>query len=330
VTATLGGFVRTVAGDVAPGDLGVTYAHEHLVIDPGRVVDLEPEFELSDVAAMAEEVQGAAELGLGAAVDAMPCDTGRNPLKLAELSRRTGVHIIAPTGLHHERWYPPDHWGARLPVDELADRFVADIEVGIDAGDYAGQAVDRTTVRAGVIKIAGSQDGVSARDRRIFEAAALAHRRTGAPILTHCENGSGALEQIGLLDELGVALAQVSLSHVDKIVDRGYHRAMLESGANVVYDQSFRWGDRPNGTLELLAWAAESGLDGRVMLGMDAARRGYYRVHGGWPGLRWLLSDFTDAMAARGIDGSVRERLFVANPARAFAFAATATTATGG
>ena len=29
-------FVRTVLGDIDPGDLGVTYAHEHLVIDGGR------------------------------------------------------------------------------------------------------------------------------------------------------------------------------------------------------------------------------------------------------------------------------------------------------
>ena len=55
---------------------------------------------------------------------------------------------------------------------------------------------------------------------------------------------------------------------------------------------------------------------------MDAARRGYYRVHGGSPGLGWLLDGFTAAMAERGIDGSVRDRLFVTNPARAFAFPA--------
>ena len=29
-------FVRTVTGDIEPAELGVTYAHEHLVIDPGR------------------------------------------------------------------------------------------------------------------------------------------------------------------------------------------------------------------------------------------------------------------------------------------------------
>ena len=42
-------FVRTVLGDIDAGDLGVTYAHEHLVIDGGRPVELEPDFVLADV-----------------------------------------------------------------------------------------------------------------------------------------------------------------------------------------------------------------------------------------------------------------------------------------
>ena len=47
------------------------------------------------------------------------------------------------------------------------------------------------------------------------------------------------------------------MSHVDKIVDRGYHREILATGAFVVYDQAFRWGDRPNWTLPRLADAIE-------------------------------------------------------------------------
>ena len=59
----------------------------------------------------------------------------------------------------------------------------------------------------------------------------------------------------------------ISLSHVDKVVDRGYHRELLATGAFAVYDQAFRWGDADNGTLRLLEWAAEDGLAGQVMLG---------------------------------------------------------------
>jgi predicted metal-dependent phosphotriesterase family hydrolase len=129
------------------------------------------------------------------------------------------------------------------------------------------------------------------------------------------------MEQVRLLADLGVDLGHVALSHVDKIVDRGLHRELLSSGANAEYDQSFRWGDAPNGTIELLAWMAEDGLSDRIVLGMDAARRGYYRVHGGGPGLVWLLDGFALAMAAAGLDAALRHRLFVENPARILAFA---------
>jgi phosphotriesterase-related protein len=270
---------------------------------------------------MTRELEDAARLGLRAVVDGMPCDAGRNAEKLAELSRRTGIHVVAPTGLHHERYYGPAHWNHRLTVDELADLFAADITDGIDAHDYSGPVVRRTAYRAGVLKIAGSEGGPSDRDRRVFEAAAEAHRRTGAPILTHCEGGTGALEQARLLADHGVALEHVALSHVDKIVDRGYHRELLSTGAFAEYDQSFRWRDGPNGTLQLIAQMAEDGFDDRIVLGMDAAKRGYYRVFGGAPGLTWLLDGFRVLLEAAGIDGAVLERMLVPNPARLFAFA---------
>jgi Predicted metal-dependent hydrolase with the TIM-barrel fold len=314
-------FIRTVLRDIEPAELGITYAHEHLIIDGGRPVLMEPEFDRGDVNAMASEVGEAARLGLHAVVDAMPCDAGRNAGKLADLSRRTGVHVIAPTGLHHDRYYGPAHWSHRIGVGELAELFVLDVTDGIDEYDYSGPVVRRSAHRAGVIKVAGSEGGPSARDRRVFEAAAETHRRTGAPILTHCEHGTGALEQIRYLVDLGVDPSHVVLSHVDKIVDRGYHRDLLGTGAFAAYDQSFRWGDAANGTIRLIEWMAEDGLDDRILLGMDAARRRYYHVHGGMPGLTWLLDGFAALLDAAGLDEAFRHRLFVDNAARAYAFA---------
>jgi phosphotriesterase-related protein len=314
-------FVRTVLGDIDPSALGVTYAHEHVVIDGGRPVLMEPDFDLADIDLMAIEVTEAAGLGLQAIVDAMPCDAGRNAGKLAELSRRTGVHIVAPTGLHHDRFYGPAHWSHRVGVDDLAELFVLDVTDGIDELDYSGPIVRRTPYRAGVLKVAGSLNGPSERDRMTFEAAAAAHARTGVPILTHCEAGTGGVEQVELFAQLGVDPSHVTLSHVDKVVDRRYHNAMLSAGANVEYDQSYRWNDVPNSTAELIGWMVEDGFGDRIVLGMDAARRGYLRVYGGSPGLTWLLDGFTAELEAAGIDAGIRRHLFVDNPARAFAFA---------
>ncbi|HEY3165347.1 MAG TPA: hypothetical protein VGJ71_13355, partial [Candidatus Limnocylindrales bacterium] len=219
-------FVRTVLGDIDPTSLGVTYAHEHVIIDGGRPVAISPDFELNEIDRLTAELRAAAAAGLDAAIDMMPADCGRNPILLAELSRRSGVHLVAATGLHHEKFTGPAHWSLRATEDELADLVVADIDVGIDERDYGGPIVHRTEIRAGVIKIAGSLDGPSARDRPIFRAAAAAHVRTGVPVHTHCEAGTGAIEQVRLLTDAGVPARRISLSHVDKVVDRGYHQEL--------------------------------------------------------------------------------------------------------
>jgi 5-phospho-D-xylono-1,4-lactonase len=314
-------FVRTVLGDIDPAEMGVTYAHEHLIIDGGRPVEISPDFLLADVDRLATELADAAAAGLRTAIDAMPADCGRNPTKLAELSRRTAVNLVGVTGLHHEKFYGPSHWSLRASEPELAGLFVADVVEGIDERDYGGPIVRRTDIRAGIVKVGGSHGGPSGRDLPIFRAAAAAHVRTGVPVHTHCEAGTGALDQIRVLADAGVPAPRISLSHVDKVVDRGYHRELFATGAFAVYDQAFRWGDAENGTIQLLEWAVADGHAGQVMLGMDAARQGYYRAFGGGPGLPYLLRDFSDRLEARGLGPEMRHAFFVDNPARAFAFA---------
>jgi predicted metal-dependent phosphotriesterase family hydrolase len=314
-------FIRTVLGDIEPEDLGPTYAHEHLVIDGGGFVEASADFLLANLDKAVAELDAPRALGLAAIADALPCAAGRNVVMLAEASRRSGVHVIASTGLHLSQFYPADAWTEHDSAEDLAARFEADVVEGIDINDYRGAFVERSEHRAGVIKIAGSAE-LTDRERRVFAAAAAVHARTGCPILTHCTDGLGALEQVRLLTEHGVDLRQVTLSHTDKVVDRGYHREMLASGASVEYDQAFRWGpDVDNGTLALLAWMIEDGYGDQLMLGLDAARQGYWAAYGGSPGWVFLLGEFADAMHARGIHAEDQREIFVSNPARAFAFA---------
>jgi phosphotriesterase-related protein len=150
----------------------------------------------------------------------------------------------------------------------------------------------------------------------------MTQRRTGCPILTHCENGTGALEQVELLVRHGGDPGHVVLSHVDKVVDRAYQRDIAATGARVEYDQGFRWGEAPNGTLQLLEWAAEDDLLGHITLGLDAARQGYWMAYGGTPGWTWLLDGFTAMMRQRGLGEAERRMLFIETPGAAFSFGA--------
>jgi len=305
--------VRTLLGDVPSSELGVCYAHEHLIIDGGVAKIISPEISLQSVDDAVAELAPCVAAGLGAVVDAMPADAGRNVVKLAEVSRRSGVHVVAATGLHHARYYGERHWGDLLEPEELAELFVADVRDGIDAHDLNGPVVRRTPHRAGVVKVAGSLDGPSARDRRVFEAAALTAARVGAPILTHCERGTGGVAQLRLLDDLGVPLDRVILSHTDKVVDRGYHRELLSTGAYVVYDQGIR---SPDGTARLVGWMVQDGHGRQLLLGTDGARRSLWTVLGGSPGLAALSTDLGASLAGE-LGAEVMDRIWVANPAAA-------------
>jgi phosphotriesterase-related protein len=315
-------FVRTVLGDIEDAQLGVCYAHEHIIIDPSFTTLQTSEFLLDDVQRAATELGRFHADGGRAMVDSMPCDCGRNVCKLAEVSRRSGVHIVAPTGLHLAKYYDPGHWGNSYSEDQLADLLVAEIEEGIDAHDYSGPIVMRTLSRAGVIKIA-TGPAWTRREEKLFAAAAQAHRRTGCPILTHTERGELGLEQIDRLARLGVDLTHVCLSHTDRKADLGYHRAMLQTGVRLEYDGAFRWKpEQGNPTLDLVIGLVDDFPD-QLMLGMDAARRGYWRSYGGDPGLSFLLTTFSEQLFARGLTQVQWQRVFLSTPAHTYAFAST-------
>jgi predicted metal-dependent phosphotriesterase family hydrolase len=312
-------FVRTVLGDIAPADLGVCSAHEHVIIDCSFTTHATPDFLINDVAAATTELRQFRADGGRAMVDSMPCDSGRNVMKLAAVSRAADVHLICPTGLHLAKYYDPGHWGNFYSEEQLAELFIADIEQGVDRHDYNGPLVERTSHRAGVIKVAADRT-FTAREEKVFAAAARAHRSTGCPILTHTEQGEAALEQVECLRRHGVDLRHVCLSHTDRKPDVGLHRELLASGVRVEFDSAFRWkAGQGNPTRDLVVALLPEFPD-QIMLGMDAARRGYWRSYGGGPGLSYLLTDFSAQLRAAGVSTDLLEKIFVSTPASTFTF----------
>lgn len=315
------GFVRTVTGDVDSRDLGVCYAHEHIIIDPSFTTFSNPDFLLDSVELACVDIGEFRELGGKSMVDSMPCGGGRSPGKMAAVTRRTGVNVVCPTGLHLPKYYPPGHWGERLSDEKLAELFIADIEHGIDANDYNGPFVERTKHKAGVIKVATSGERPSDRERRVIEAAVIAQIRTGAPILTHTEQGTGALEQVRLFQDLGALLPHVVISHTDRKPDATYHREILSAGVVLEYDSAFRWQkEKGNPTCELVLAMFAAGFGEQIVLGMDAARRKYWHAYGGSPGIAYLLREFVPQLRNAGLTERDVETIFVRNPARCYAF----------
>jgi phosphotriesterase-related protein len=313
-------FIRTVLGDIDPAQLGACYSHEHIIIDPGFATLLEPDFCLDSVELAAAELGEVYRAGGRAMIDTMPCDCGRNVLKLAEVSRRSGVHIVCPTGLHLQKYYPPGHWSLRMDEAALARLFADEIALGMDANDCGGPVLERTNCRAGVIKVAGGRDRLSAHERKVFGAAARAHVQTGCPVITHTEQGTAGMEQADVLAAGKADLRRVVLSHTDRLPDVEYHRALLRRGVRLEYDSAFRWKESDgNPTLRLLVELLPE-FPRQLLLGMDAARKKYWRSHGGAPGLVFLLTRFSDQLRAAGVAAELIDNLFIRNPAEAYSF----------
>lgn len=315
-------FVRTVLGDVAPSALGVTNAHEHLFIKDGLILVKEPDFRLDSRERAAEEVRDFVRCGGQAVVDCAPIGVGRDPDGLAAVSRETGTHVIASTGFHKQRYYLDSHWRHRYPVERVAELFAEEVELGMERSGYDGPDVDRSPARAGVIKVATDYQQITPAARRAFEAAALAHARTGAPVLTHTETGTMAVDQVRLLESLGVAPRHVVVSHIDRNADLGVHRELARAGAFLAYDGPGRVKYMPeSAVVELVRAMVDDGLGGQLLLAGDTARRSYWKAYGGGPGLAYAFEHFVPRLRREGVAEEAVRRILVDNPARAFAFA---------
>jgi phosphotriesterase-related protein len=313
------GFFRSILGDQPSANMGITFSHEHIVIEENYVTLQQPEFLLNDVAKICAELRGLRALGCSTMVDTMPSNAGRNPNKSALISQQTGIHILVPTGIHLEKYYPPGHWRYTYSEDQLSDLFIADIKQGIDAYDYNGPLVQRTPYRAGLIKLATGDEPITPHREKIFRAVVNAHRTTGAPILTHTNQGKQALAQAEAFDKLGADLPHVVLSHTDRNKDLGYQHALMQTGVSVEYDSAFRWKKgEENWTFTLLEQLLPL-YPKQITVGMDAARSAYWRSYGGQPGLDYLLTSFVAELEKRDLH-LYFDFIFIKNPARIFSF----------
>jgi phosphotriesterase-related protein len=279
--------IRTVLGDV--DELGVTNSHDHLFL-ASRVL---PGQELDDVEAAFVELQRFRQAGGHTVVQWTPAGMGRRLDALPELSRRTGVTIVAATGLHQAQHYDPEWLRKSLP--RLEELFVADI----------------TERRAGLIKVAGGFHGLDPHAVHTMTAAARAHHATGVPVSVHLELGTAALDVLDLLcDKLEVPPHRVILGHLNRFPDRWVQHRAAEAGAFLAFDGPSRANHATDWMMPTsLADLADAGHAAQLLLGGDtttAAARGA-------PGMSYLLTHIRPRL-----EPELATQIFVTNPRRAF------------
>jgi 5-phospho-D-xylono-1,4-lactonase len=293
--------VRTIRGDIAPAALGRCDAHEHLFL----VTPAQPGDELDDVQRAIAEARTLREVGAQAFVEWTPIGLGRDLAGLARVSDETGLHVVAATGLHRELHYPADDPLREETVEALAGRFAAEIEA--------------SELPCGIVKVGASYHRLTRFERKAFEAAASAHGQTRAPVCVHTEHGTMGLGIVELLGSLGVPADSVVLGHVDRNPDAGEHAETAAAGAWLQLDGPGRTKYWPDSTiLALIAELAERGHADRLLLGGDTGRASMFRAYGGGPGLDYVFRRFKPRLE-RELGLELSERIFVENPAKAFA-----------
>jgi phosphotriesterase-related protein len=254
--------VNTVLGPVDTADLGFTLSHEHIMTSAAGIRQTYPQYYDYDgviedaVAALRE----AHDQGLRTIIDMTTFDLGRDVNMLAQVSRRSGVHIIATTGSHRSI---PRIFATASP-NAIAPLFIQEIEQGIEG----------TGIKAGVIKSASDAGGITEQEEIVLRAVARAQKHTGVPISTHTWSPDRVGDQqVRILEEEGVDLNRVYIGHSNDDTDLDYLLGLLEKGVWLGLDR-FPGGRIP-GTpnweqrTEMIKRLIDAGYGHRIMLSHD-------------------------------------------------------------
>jgi phosphotriesterase-related protein len=304
--------VQTATGPVDEDRLGFTLSHEHIIVGSAAVRETYPF--LFDMARTRERVIGelseAKAGGVDTIIDATAPDLSRDVDFLADVSQASGVQVVVATGLWRD--IPRFFWD-RDP-DFVADVFIHEIEEGIGPNG----------LKAGVIKVASDQEGVTPQAELVLRAAARACKATGMPITTHqwAPARVGGRQAEVLLEE-GVEMSRVCIGHSADTTDVDYLEGLLKQG---VYLSMDRYPARPgmpdwrerNATAKALI---DRGWADRLMLGHDYAPAAYL-ADGSGPEperpTRYLFLSTTalPALRADGVDEATVRKMTVDNPRR--------------
>ena len=302
--------IQTVCGEIPPSQLGITSCHEHLLwAVPAPYAGGDPDLGFEDPDQAIFELQYFSEAGGKAVVEMTTPEIGRNPQALKAISEKTNVHIIAASG-HHKDKFSAASLQDRS-VDQIAQSIITDITDGMDG----------TAIKAGVIKAATSHQEATESERKVIQAIGLAHLTTKAPVSTHTEEGTFALEQIDLLSRAGVSADHLLIGHLDRNLPMDTYLKIADRGVWMGFDQIGKtkyWADEERA--RLIQYLFQRGYS-RILLSGDTARKSsWHAFNPGVDGIAHVLMGFTKLLLGVGLGEEHLNQLLVKNPALFFAY----------
>ena len=254
--------VNTVRGPIESKDLGFTLMHEHLANSSAGIPQVFPEFMDSGLAMNAgiRALDDAYSEGIRSYVDVTTMDLGRDMQLIESIAKDSKMNVVLATGL----WLDiPRAIINGVTPDQLASSFVKEIEIGIEG----------TAIKAGIIKVATSEEGVTAGNELVLRAASRAAIQTGVPISTH----TAAIEKVGndqiaIFEDEGVDLRKVYIGHSNDTDDIEYLTGLADKGCTVGLDRypgGFRSGLDWEERTAVVAKLVELGYQNKITLSHD-------------------------------------------------------------
>ena len=305
--------IMTVLGPVA--DLGGSHCqmHEHLFVQETPASLRNPALKIDDEAKSIEELRRYRAAGGGAILDAQPVGAGRDLAALRRISRASGVDIISVTGYHLPAFYPKNHWILSDSVEELAERFLSELNEGVETREGR--------ISPGAVKAAIGPEGAAGQFRVCLRAAARAAARAQVPLILHTEKGIGAPEAVKLCAGEGLDPARIAVCHADRQADDPRpHDEIAASGVYMEYDTiaRYKYHDDESERRLILRMIEKGHLD-RLLISLDttAARLRSYGDPTA-PGLDFILREFIPSLLDAGLDQKSIDTITVSNPVRIF------------
>jgi phosphotriesterase-related protein len=338
------GRILTVLGPIDPAEAGPALLHEHLLnqitsmvpppVDPearrlyDQPVTLESLGEIlwsregmlsrdnidqGSIELRAAELRLLRDAGGGTLAEVSAIGLRNDARELLELSRLSGIHIVASTAFFVEGLTGPEH--VDLSVEELAAVLIREHRTGI--GD--------TGVRAGFIGEVGTGAPVMPFEQRSLRASVIAMQETGMGIMVHTDPWAKAgVDVADILVDAGAEMSRVVIGHLNPTLpDIDYHRAIAARGAVLGYDlcgydivqTTGRFPARDWEAADAIATLVAEGLGDRIILSMDTALKTDYVRYGGW-GYAHALRHVVPLLRERGVDDQAIHAITTATPAR--------------
>ena len=313
--------IMTVTGPKDPVDLGFIQPHEHLMISRGVSATLNPALCIDDVEKSTAEVGRFKAMGGGAIIDAQPGGCNRVAEGLLQISRSTGVHVIASTGVHKHIYYPRGHWIFTEDQATIRDVFIHELEVGMFTDIDERLSDTYIPSRAGIIKVAydlaGLDDPVH---EKCFRAAAKAAIHCDVPMMIHIEQGSDAASLLDALISWGVNPNKLIFCHMDReIKPLSDYIPFLEKGIALEFDTIGRYkyhSDQEEAAL--IRGLIDLGFEDQILCSLDTTRERLKSYNPDGVGLCYLFTDFFPLLGTRGVTERQIQKISHDNVVRVF------------